>query len=191
LAPDPTALQEPVTDAAYAAQTAPLWQWYETLRPNLWRGGRTFPENESAQFRLLDDGEVDIAMAFDPAAAAALVEQGLLPETVRVFVPEGGSIGNISFVAIPANAAHAEGAKVVANLLLDPEVQARMQDIRVLGSYSVLDPAKLSAEERAAFEGLPTAPALPTLADLGPTLPEPHPSWMARITDDWVRLTAE
>ena len=191
LAPDPAALQEPVTETAYTAQTAPLWAWYETLRPHLWRGGRTFPENESAQFRLLDDGEVDIAMAFDPAAAAALVEDGLLPETVRVFVPEGGSIGNISFVAIPANAAHAEGAMVVANLLLDPGVQARMQDIRVLGSYSVLDPATLSDEQRAAFDALPSAPALPTLADLGPTLPEPHPSWMTRVEADWVRLTAE
>jgi len=191
LAPDPAALLAPVTEAAYGTQTAPLWDWYARLRPNLWRGGRTFPENESAQFRLLDDGEVDIAMAFDPAAPAALVEQGLLPDSVRVFVPEGGSLGNISFVAIPFNAAHRAGAMVVANLLLDPAVQARMQDITVLGSYSVLDPARLDAAQRAAFAALPTAPALPTLDDLGPTLPEPHPSWMTRITEDWVRLTAE
>ncbi len=191
LAPDPAALLAPVTEAAYGEQTAPLWDWYARLRPNLWRGGETFPENESAQFRLLDDGEVDIAMAFDPAAPAALVEQGLLPDSVRVFVPEGGSLGNISFVAIPFNAAHRAGAMVVANLLLDPAVQARMQDITVLGSYSVLDPARLDAAQRAAFAALPTAPALPTLDDLGPTLPEPHPSWMTRITEDWVRLTAE
>ena len=191
LAPDPAALQAPVTDDAGAAQTAPLWDWSARLRPNLWRGGETFPENESAQFRLLDDGEVDIAMAFDPAAAAALVEQGLLPDSARVFVPEGGSLGNISFVAIPFNAAHREGAMVVANLLLDPAVQARMQDVTVLGSYSVLDPARLNEAERAAFAALPTAPALPSLEDLGPTIAEPHPSWMTRLTEDWVRLTAE
>ena len=191
LAPDPAALQAPVTDAAWAEQTGPLWDWYARLRPNLWRGGATFPENESAQFRLLDDGEVDIAMAFDPAAAAALVDQGLLPDSVRVFVPEGGSLGNISFVAIPFNAAHREGARVVANLLLDPAVQARMQDITVLGSYSVLDPARLTDAQRAAFAVLPTAPALPSLEDLGPTLAEPHPSWMTRLTEDWVRRTAE
>ena len=191
LAPDPAALQAPVTDAAWAEQTVALWDWYEALRPNLWRGGATFPENESAQFRLLDDGEIDIAMAFDPAAAAALVDQGLLPDSVRVFVPEGGSLGNISFVAIPFNAAHREGAQVVANLLLDPAVQARMQDITVLGSYSVLDPGRLTEDQRTAFAALPTAPALPSLEDLGPTLAEPHPSWMTRLTEDWVRRTAE
>jgi putative thiamine transport system substrate-binding protein len=187
LAPDPGVLLEPVTDDRYLTQTAPLWDWYAELRPNLWRGGAAFPENESVQQQMLNDGEIDIAMSFDPAAGAAMIEQGLLPESVRVFVPDGGSIGNISFVAIPYNAANAEGAMVVANFLLAPEVQARMQNIEVMGSFSVLDMDRLDDTARAAFDGLPTAPALPTLDALGPTLPEPHPSWMVRLTEDWAR----
>jgi putative thiamine transport system substrate-binding protein len=187
LAPDPGVLLEPVTDDSYLTQTAPLWDWYAELRPNLWRGGAAFPENESVQQQMLNDGEIDIAMSFDPAAGAAMIAQGLLPESVRVFVPERGSIGNISFVAIPYNAANAEGAMVVANYLLAPEVQARMQNIEVMGSFSVLDMDRLDDTARAAFDGLPTAPALPTLDALGPTLPEPHPSWMVRLTEDWAR----
>lgn len=187
LAPDPAVLLEPVTDETFAEQTAPLWAWYDALRPNLWRGGAAFPENESVQQQLLNDGEVDIAMSFDPASTAAAIAQGLLPETARVFVPEGGTIGNVSFVAIPYNAANAAGAQVVANFLLDPEVQARMQDIEVLGAFSVLDPARLDDVARAAFAALPTAPALPTLEALGPTLPEPHASWMTRLTEEWAR----
>jgi putative thiamine transport system substrate-binding protein len=74
---------------------------------------------------------------------------------------------------------------VVANFLLAPETQAHMQNIEVLGSYSVLDPARLDAEAQAAFAALPDAPALPDLDALGPTLLEPHPSWMTRLTDDW------
>ena len=77
--------------------------------------------------------------------------------------------------------------QVVANFLLDPAVQARMQNIEVMGSFSVLDPARLDDEGRALFDALPTAPALPTLDALGPTLPEPHPSWMTRLTEDWAR----
>jgi putative thiamine transport system substrate-binding protein len=188
LAPDPSALAAAPTDESFAAQTAPLWDWYGRLRPHLWRGGETFPENESIQFQLLNDGEVDIAMAFDPAAPAALIEQGLLPESARVFVPGGASIGNISFVAIPFNAANREGAMVVADFLLDPATQARAQDITVLGSFSVLDPARLTDEARAAFAALPAAPALPRLEDLGRTLPEPHPGWMTRIAEEWARL---
>ncbi len=191
LAPNPEALQQPVTDAAFAEATAPLWAWYDALRPNMWRGGRAFPENESVQQQMLNDGEIDIAMSFDPASTAAAIEQGLLPDTARVFVPEGGTIGNVSFVAIPYNAAHAEGAQVVANFLLDPATQAHMQNIEVLGSFSVLDPARLDAEAQAAFDALPTAPALPTLAELGPTLPEPHASWMTRLTEEWARRYTE
>ena len=187
LASDPAILQQPVTDAAFAAATAPLWTWYDALRPNLWRGGESFPENQSVQQQLMNDGEIDMAMSFDPASTAAAIAEGLLPETARVFVPEGGSIGNVSFVAIPYNAANAEGAEVVANLLLDPATQAHMQNIEVLGSFSVLDPAKLDEAAQATFAALPTAQALPALEDLGTTLLEPHASWMSRLTEEWSR----
>lgn len=187
LAPDPSALQKPVTDAAFAAATAPFWTWYDGLRPNLWHDGKTFPKNQSVQQQLLNDGEVDMSMSFDPASTAAAIAQGLLPQSARVFVPAGGSIGNISYVAIPYNAAHAAGAEVVANFLLAPATQAHMQNIDVLGSFSVLDPSKLDDAGRAAFAALPTAEALPTLADLGPTLLEPHASWMTRLTEEWAK----
>ncbi|MFO1174652.1 MAG: ABC transporter substrate-binding protein [Paracoccaceae bacterium] len=187
LAPDPAVLQQPATDAAFAEATAPLWAWYDRLRPNLWRGGTAFPENESVQQQMLSDGDVDFTMAFDPAAAAAAVEKGLLPDTVRSYAPQAGSIGNVSFVAIPFNAAHKEGAMVVANFLLDPATQARAQDIRVLGSYSVLDPARLDQSQRAVFDALPGSAALPKAADLGPVLAEPHPSWMVRLVAEWAR----
>lgn len=185
LAPEGTDLAAPPTDDSFAAATAPLWDWYDRLRPHLWREGRSFPENEGAQQQLLNDGEIDVTMSFDPASAAAAIADGLLPETVRVHVPAAGSIGNVSFVAIPFNAAHQAGAKVVANALLEPATQARMQNIEVLGSFSVLDPARLDAAGQAAFAALPTAPTLPALADLGPVLPEPHPDWMTRLTGAW------
>ena len=185
LAPDPSVLQAAPTDESYAAATAPLWSWYEEIRPFMWRNGEAFPENQSVQQQLLSDGEVDISVSFDPASTAAAIREGLLPDTARVFVSDAGSIGNISFVAIPYNAANAEGAKVVANFLLEPATQAHMQNIDVLGSYSVLDATKLDAEAQAAFAALPSDPALPSLEDLGATLSEPHPEWMTRIAEEW------
>lgn len=181
----PAILQNPVSEADYTDLTAPLWAWYDALRPLMWRGGETFPENESIQARLLNDGEIDITMSFDPSYAAAAINLGLLPDTVRVFVPEGGTLGNISFMAIPYNAAHVEGAQVVADFLLSPEAQAHMQNIDNLGAFSVLDPALMDAEAAAFFADLPQSPALPKLADLGPTLLEPHASWMTAIAEDW------
>ena len=190
LAPDPAALATAPDEAGYAAATAPLWAWYDRLRPALWRQGRQFPENETVLQQMLGDGAVDFAMAFDPAAAANAVERGLLPETVRSYAFPGGTLGNVSFVAIPYNSGAVAGAMVVANHLLDPAVQARAQDVRVLGAFSVLDPARLDADARAAFAALPAHPALPTLEALGPTLAEPHPGWMTRIAADWAARMA-
>lgn len=183
----PAALQAPATDADFDATVAPLWAWYAALRPNLWRGGKDFPANEAAQQQLLNDGEIDFALSFDPASAAAAIESGKLPATVRTYALDAGTIGNVSFVAIPFNAAHRDGAKVVANFLLAPTTQAHMQDIRVLGSFSVLDFARLDADARKAFDSLPRPVALPSNAELGKTQLEPHPSWMSRLTDAWTK----
>lgn len=187
LTPDPAILQSEPSDEEFARATKPLWDWYDALRPALWRGGEAFPENESVLQQMLNDGDVDFTMAFDPAAAAAAVEKGLLPDTVRSYGPKAGSIGNISFVAIPFNAAHKEGAMVLANFLLDPATQAHAQDIRVMGSYSVLDSARLDAAQAQAFATSPGSAALPGAGDLGPTLIEPHPAWMLRLVDEWAR----
>jgi putative thiamine transport system substrate-binding protein len=51
----------------------------------------------------------------------------------------------------------------------------------------VLDLAKLSPSDRQRFFDLPKSAALPTNAELGTVLPEPHPSWMTRIAAEWER----
>lgn len=191
LAPDRQRLQQPASDADFKKETAPLWAWYDELRPLLWRHGEQFPANGPAESQLLADGEIDLSMSFDPAEAAASIESGLLPGTVRTYALSGGTIGNTSFVAIPYNSPHKEAAMVVSDFLLDPATQAHAQDIRALGSFTVLDLGKLPAEQRKLFADLPRSPALPTNEDLGPVLLEPHPSWMTRIADEWVQHYGE
>ncbi len=187
LAPDPDVLQAPATDDNFDAVTAPLWAWYDELKPLLWRQGRQFPQSGPAARQLLGDGEIDMLISFDPAEAAAWVDAGLAAETVRAFTLDKGTIGNTSFVAIPYNSANTDAAMVLANFLLEPSVQARAQDARHLGSFTVLDLDALPAEQRALFEQLPSNTALPSNADLQLALPEPHPSWMTRIADEWMQ----
>ena len=187
LAPDPAVLQRPADEADFAAVTAPLWSWYDQLRPNLWRSGRQFPDSGPGARQLLDDAEIDLTISFDPAEPAGWIEAGLAPPTVRAYTLDGGTIGNTSFVAIPFNAANKAGAEVVANFLLDPGTQAHAQDIRFLGSFTVLDLDRLEPDQRQLFADLPTSPALPTNAELGRVLLEPHPSWTTRIVDEWTK----
>jgi len=183
---DPDRLLQPASEAEVAAATGPLWEYLDRLHPLLWRQGKVFPKDGPELLQLLGDGELSIALAFDPYAAAAGIEDGTLPETVRVFAFPGGTIANTHFVAIPYNARAKEGALVVANFLLSPEAQARKEDPRVWGSMTVLDLARLTPQERAFFEAIPRHAALPAPGSLGPALPEPHPSWMEAVERLWL-----
>ena len=185
LTDDADALQGPVEAADYDAVTAPLWTFLEALTPVLWREGRAYPQSGPAQLRLIADDEIDLAISFSPGEASAAIANFELPETVRTFVPEGGTIGNASFVAIPYNANAKEGAMVVADFLLSPEAQARALDPETLGYGTVLDMDALTPAARAVFEGIDLGVATLAPDALGPALPEPHPSWMERLTEDW------
>jgi putative thiamine transport system substrate-binding protein len=187
LTADKSVLQQPATDANFATVTAPLWQYIDALRPYLWRQGKAYPKSGPDQRQLLSDGEVDIALSFTPFEAATGIAQHLLPPTARVYVLEGGTIANTNFVAIPFNATAREGAMVVANFLLSPEAQARAQDPHYLGDFTVLDLNKLAAEEHALFTTIPENPAVPTNAELGTQLLEPHESWVTRIQAEWTK----
>lgn len=184
---DPALLQAPVDAATYAEVTAPLWTLLDALHPGLWRAGKAFPQNEPALGQLLADAEIDIAFAFNPGRASAEIAAGTLPDTVRTFVLDGGTIGNASFVAIPFNSSVTAGAEVIANLILDPAVQARAQDPAVLGFLTVLNVAALPAEDAERFAALDLGVATLSPADLGPALLEPHASWATALSDDWVK----
>ena len=184
---DPSVLQGPADAVDYDAVTQPLWDFLDEIHPNLWRGGRAFPANEPALSALLADGEVDIAFTFNPGRASAAIADGELPESVRTFVFEGGTIGNSSFLSIPYNAANLEGALVLANLILDPAVQARAQDPAILGFQTVLGLHLLSAQDRARFDALDLGVATLAPDQMGPALLEPHPDWMTLIAADWAR----
>jgi putative thiamine transport system substrate-binding protein len=186
LTPDTALLQKDAPDdAAFTEATAPLWAYLEALHPSLWRGGKGFPASGTAQLQLLDDGELDIAISFYPSDAASMILNGRLPDSARVFVLDGGTIGNTHFVAIPYNANARAGAMVVANFLMSPEAQARKQSLEAWGDQTVLAMDKLDPGERRWFEAGGAHPALLTPSQLGPTLLEPHPSWMTRIEAEW------
>ncbi|WP_376098640.1 ABC transporter substrate-binding protein [Roseomonas sp. CCTCC AB2023176] len=187
LSPDPAALLRPATDEALRPAADLLWAWYDRLRPRLWRGGRAFPESGPAQRALMTDGEIDLYIAFNPAEAVVAIAGGTLPPTARAYVLSSGTIANCSFNAIPYNAANVAAAMVAADFLLGAEAQAHALDPRVLGAPTALDVGVLRAVDRAKFEAIPSSPAMPTGVALGRDLPEPHPSWMTRLTTEWER----
>ena len=174
--------------AAYDELTPALWDELSDLAPSLWREGRTYPRDGVALDRLYAEGQVDLTMTYGPATLTQLVADGTFPETTRVLSLEEGTVGNASFLAIPASAGDAEGAMVVADLALSPEQQAAKADPDVWGQFSVLDPERLDAAHRAVFERLPASDVVPPYDVLSRNAnPELSSAWVPELDDGWRR----
>jgi len=183
LTPTPAVLQQPVSAEAFASATPKLWAYLDALHPHLWRSGKTFPASAAAMHRMLADGELKLSLTFNPNEAANLITSRQLPATAYSFGWTGGTIGNVHFVAIPANARAKAGAQVFANFLLSPEAQAHKADTRVWGDGTVLDVRKLPADLQALMRN--KAPG--ALTESVPTLPEPHASWVEALEAEWLK----
>lgn len=185
LTESPKELALPASKADFNKVTAPLWRYLDQLHPVAWRQGSSFPSGAEQMMRLLDDQEIDIALSFDVSAASVQIEQGNLPDTVRSYVFDKGTIGNTHFVAIPYNSSATEGAQVVANFLLSPEAQLKKQHPTTWGDLSVLSFSRLSKSQQQAFNDLPRGIATLSIEELGSSLPEPHGSWVEALEKEW------
>ena len=164
------ALYQPVDDANFETVTAPLWRWLDKAKPNLWRAGNVYPANYSVLRQLLGDSEIDIAIAFNPAEASAAISRGELPNSVRTYIHDSGTLANVHFLAIPFNAAAPKAAKLVANFMLSPEAQVKKADPAIWGDPTVLSMQNLSNAQRIAFDRIPRGIATLSDADLSRTL---------------------
>lgn len=176
LAKDRQALYGPVTQADFHKVTAPLWAWLDAIHPHMWRKAGAFPTGSSQMVQMLDDGEIDLAISFNPNDATAKVKKGLLPEGSTTLVFDIGALTNSHFLAIPFNSNAKAGAMVAINFLLSAEAQGRKADTDVWGDPTILMVDRLPKDQKKFFK--PMAPLQPGIA-------EPHPSWMVAIEKEW------
>jgi putative thiamine transport system substrate-binding protein len=184
VSPDRAPLYQPYAPAALEVAAAPLWAYLDALRPHLWRGGRQYPQNAAAIRQMMADGELALAMTFNPNEAASEIAARRLPDSVYSWQNTGGTVGNTHFLAIPFNASAPAAAQVIINFMLSPEAQARKADIAVWGDPTVLAVERLPAVERARF----TARPLPGQVERpAPVILEPHGSWVDPLEREWLR----
>lgn len=163
-----------------------LWDQLRALSPSLWRGGDTYPRDVTQLNELFAGDQVSFTMTYGPATLDALVADGTFPATTRVLPLRDGSLGNASFLAAPANAAHLAGAMVVADLALSPAQQFAKADPAVWGQYTVLDLSRVPDDVAARFAALPTSAVVPPFADLSRGAdPELPAAWVAPIDQGW------
>lgn len=184
LSSDQTPFSQQFIADKFAALSAPLWSFLDQLQPHLWRAGKQYPENAAAVRQMMADGELIMALTFNPNEAANEIAAKRLPESVVSWQFAKGTVGNTHFVAIPFNSKAKEGAQVLANFLLSPKAQARKADITQWGDPTVLNVAALPAADKALFTtgakpGQVTSPA--------PTWSEPHGSWVDPLEKEWLK----
>lgn len=173
---------------AFDRLTPALLKELEDLEPALWRNGSTYPKSSSELDALYAGGQVDFTMTYGPAALTQLVADGTYPAATKVLTLDEGTVGNASFLAIPATSGQKSGAKVVANLALSAEQQAKKADPRIWGQYPVLSPAALSPAENALFTGLPSSPVVPDYEELSRNAnPELGAGWVTALDEAWRR----
>jgi putative thiamine transport system substrate-binding protein len=180
---DPAVFVSPGDEAALAKYAPQLFGVLDDMHKHFWRDGKQFPKTQADIVNMVADGELLIGITFNPNEPANLVAAGRMPPTTIAWQHVKGTIGNTHFVAIPTNAKAKAAAQVFANFLLSPEAQARKNDIKIWGDPTVLAVNKLSPEEQKAFEAA-SAPGSVTLP--GPTLIEPHASWVKLLETAWI-----
>ena len=175
-------------DAAFEELAPALWERLDALAPSLWREGRTYPRDQVALDRLFADGQVDFTMTYGPATLTELVADGTFPATTRVLTVEDGTVGNASFLGVPASSPDSAGAMVVADLALSPEQQVAKADPEVWGQFTVLDTGLLDRADAAAFDALPQSPVVPPYDELAANaLPELSSAWVKPLDEGWRR----
>lgn len=173
-------------DQATYDEVAPqLWERLNALEPSLYRQGKTYPQAGPEVEKLYGQGELDVYLAYGAGDLVKQVEDGVYPATTRTAVFDEGTIGNISFVTIPDNAANKAAALVLANLLQTPEAQYQKQV--VTGAYPGIDLAAIPADARAKFDSIEVAEAdLPFAEQVENSQPELVAEWVTQIEKGWL-----
>ena len=160
-------LYEEYNAERHAPILAALFSYLDQLHPLMWREGRAFPNSAAEQMRLFADGQLDIAVSFNPGALTSGIQRGTIPP-ITVPVNLGtAAITNSHYLAIPKHSKQQAGALVALNFLLSEAAQRYKANPDVWG-----DPAAIV---------LANAP----VALLFPAAQEPHVSWNAVLEQAW------
>ena len=162
--------QQPTNSVDAKALTEPLWNYLDKLHPLLWQQGGNFPSSAGEQISYLANGQLLMAVSFNPNDYKVLVNHGRLPAGIERHTLSDKAITNTHYLAVPMSSRNPGEAKAVIEFLLSEKAQQRKADINRWGDPSVL---KSSAKN----------------SDKDSSLLEPtndfHASWQDYLEREW------
>ena len=178
-------LYQPVSKIALSKITPALWQYLDVLHPLMYKQGDYMVRQASQLQRLMGTSELLLAFSFTAAEIPSAVNRFDLPEQIRTYAMEDGSLANVHFIGITYNTENIEAAKQVVNFLLSAQAQAKKQQLAVWGDDSVLDFGMLSANDKALFKPAASHSAALNRQKAVPLYAEPHSSWADALRQAW------
>jgi ABC-type uncharacterized transport system YnjBCD substrate-binding protein len=147
------ATSEEASEDAFIRKAAYVWAYFNGLEPNLFQGDSGAYYGADAYDMISRVNAGDIALSFTTCVS-------IYPKTQSdpSYLPQGQlylmetSVGYPDFVVVSKNSRHKAAAMALCNLLLEPEVNAKVT--AVTGNAYNLDLTKLSAEDRAIFDDM-------------------------------------
>ncbi len=187
----PEQFQEPFDQQVFDEEAPAVYEYLNSIEDDLWRGGETYPESSTALEELYQNGEVSMAMSYNPNLAQRQIEKGLFPESTRTYLFEDGTLSNTHYVAVPFNSGNKAGAQVVANFLESPEAQAEKQNPEGWGDLPAIEVNRLPEEQQQMFD-LPDSPARISNEKLqNNQLPEARAEWLLELEEGWQEQVLE
>lgn len=186
---DPQTLLELGYDENYVNENAQdMWTYLNEIKPYLWREGDTYPESLEQLDQLYSQGDIWMTMGFNEARAESLIQNGVFSEKTRSFVLDTGSIGSVHYLSIPFNSPEPAATLVAINFMLSPEAQLAKMDPAMWGESMVLDPNRLSEEDRQTLESIDRGSSVLSTDTLSESLvPEIDASYKKWIRESWMR----
>ncbi|MFU8784071.1 ABC transporter substrate-binding protein [Aliidiomarina sp.] len=181
------ALYEEYNAERHAPILAALFNYLDQLHPHLWREGRAFPNSAAEQMRMFADGQLDIAVSFNPGALASGVQRGTIPAVTMPANLGAEAITNSHYLAIPKHSEQRAGALVTLNFLLSETAQRHKANPDIWGDpaaivlpYSQVESTQVESTQVESSE-VGNSPA----GLLFPAAQEPHVSWNAALEQAW------
>ncbi|SJZ36617.1 putative spermidine/putrescine transport system substrate-binding protein [Cetobacterium ceti] len=163
-----------------------VWNYFNEMKPYLWREGSTYPESEGKLDTLYGNGEVDVTMGYTLNKVTAKIDAGQYDKNSKSFLLDKGTLFNNHYLAIPKNGKNKEDAKIVIDYLISPEGQLLKQEPENWGDLTILDVNKLDETTQKKFKSLIESKNLPSLKDIQEKrIKELSPEKLAIIEEGW------
>lgn len=134
----------------------PTIDYLNELKPYLWNEGESYPADNPTLTNMFADGELIMAMSYNPNAASVGVSDGQFNENIRTAVFDKGTIANTHFLAISKGSSNKDAAMVLINLILSPEAQISKADPEILGDLPIVAYDKLTDEQKKLYDEIPS-----------------------------------